>query len=766
MKKRTSRFVVAALVACAVGTGAIAYLYSASTPSYEKILRLNDELKQARQLGLSTQDKCTARLGEAIQKTKDETVLAKLLSTENLEDRFTVEMLGRIHDPVAFESIALNYNPDLLVVLDPQRGGASSNKSALSTFGNILARLQDDDAVERVVNQRLSTWMENQKAHNENSVQKRFGNRLLMQILFSRVTAMDNKDRAIALLIQWTRPDVLSEDEFSDLSWQLISSLRKQGLSEKFLLAFHDPFQFSRIEDKEICEIALHHREEKIRIKAAVEASRDVRLEIALRSREPRVREKTGIREEIYELGDLVAKWDTEAMSGSIREILDRGKDIKQNLKYIDIVKQFNSDFKGNSFDEWVSYGREIENAQEYIAVIQRFDPVFKRENVGEWVAYGKEVKPVLEKYEALLQQSPSSVPDPSRRKILIEKRNEARAASKQWRDLIAEIKAKDGLEYAAAITAACRQFGIYMDPDDPEGTGWRLGTKMKEMYQQADQEANEAERELATLDAKIKAHETIKPELDRLKEELVEIQRRFETPETRKAHEEKAEAERVANEKNEAVRKAREEAERVARARGPIPWLLASMVPIPGKNYSMGKYEVTQSLWEAVMGDNPSRFKGADNPVEEVSWNDCQEFLRKLNERSDVKATGLVFRLPTEEEWEYACRAGATGDYCKLAGGTEISEDTLGQVAWYWDNSNETTHPVGQKEANAFGLYDMHGNVWEWTQTADGEYRVNRGGSWHDPDRWCDSSHRLRRSPGGRDDGLGFRLCAEKRQE
>ena len=173
------------------------------------------------------------------------------------------------------------------------------------------------------------------------------------------------------------------------------------------------------------------------------------------------------------------------------------------------------------------------------------------------------------------------------------------------------------------------------------------------------------------------------------------------------------------------------------------------------------GKTEVTQAQWEALMGANPSDFKGADNPVENVSWDDCQEFLLKLNALPSVKASGLTFRLPTEEEWEYACRAGATGKFCKLADGTEITEDTLGQVAWFEDNADGKTHPVGQKEPNAFGLYDMHGNVWEWTSTADGEDRVDRGGSWLYSGWNCKASLRDGGSPVYRGNGLGFRLCA-----
>ena len=187
-------------------------------------------------------------------------------------------------------------------------------------------------------------------------------------------------------------------------------------------------------------------------------------------------------------------------------------------------------------------------------------------------------------------------------------------------------------------------------------------------------------------------------------------------------------------------------------------------MVPIPGKDYLMGKFPVTQAQWEGVMGENPSKFKGSENPVEKVSWWDCDHFLNTLNVQPATKASGLVFRLPEEDEWEYASRAGSTGKFCKLADGTEITKKTLGEVAWFDENSDIMTHPVGQKKPNAFGLYDMHGNVNEWTATADGGDRVTRGGSWSDSARYCESSFRRRTSPYCRDINLGFRLCADRR--
>jgi len=194
------------------------------------------------------------------------------------------------------------------------------------------------------------------------------------------------------------------------------------------------------------------------------------------------------------------------------------------------------------------------------------------------------------------------------------------------------------------------------------------------------------------------------------------------------------------------------------------ISELITNMVAIPGKNFKMGKYEVTQAQWEAVMGENPSRFKGSENPVECVSWDDCKKFLEKLNSMPEVKESGLTFRLPTEKEWEYACRAGSTGDYCKLADGTEITKSTLGEVAWYDDNSDNKTHTVGQKKPNAFGLYDMHGNVLEWCEDlylAGDSGRVFRGGGWLNGSGDCTASYGGLNDPDDRDIYLGFRVAA-----
>ena len=181
--------------------------------------------------------------------------------------------------------------------------------------------------------------------------------------------------------------------------------------------------------------------------------------------------------------------------------------------------------------------------------------------------------------------------------------------------------------------------------------------------------------------------------------------------------------------------------------------------------DYYIGKYEVTQALWQAVMGNNPSNFKGDNLPVENVSWKDCQKFLSKLN-----NTTGKSFRLPTEAEWEYAARGGKKSRGYQYNGSNNLSD-----VAWYDDNSGKKTHAVGTKQPNELGIYDMSGNVWEWCQDRYGKYssssqvnptgansgsiRVIRGGGWSITAGFCRSSYRCFNAPGDRGSGLGLRL-------
>lgn len=165
--------------------------------------------------------------------------------------------------------------------------------------------------------------------------------------------------------------------------------------------------------------------------------------------------------------------------------------------------------------------------------------------------------------------------------------------------------------------------------------------------------------------------------------------------------------------------------------------------------SFSIGMYEVTQELWQAVMGSNPSHFKGdLKCPVEQVSWYECQEFINKLNSQ-----IGENFRLPTEAEWEYAARGGQKSRGYLYSGNNKIN-----RVAWYDDNSNDTTHPVGQKHPNELGIYDMTGNVWEWcsdwydsyrsTYLLNPSYRVIRGGGFHSDARNSRASYRYGNTP------------------
>ena len=220
-----------------------------------------------------------------------------------------------------------------------------------------------------------------------------------------------------------------------------------------------------------------------------------------------------------------------------------------------------------------------------------------------------------------------------------------------------------------------------------------------------------------------------------------------------------------VALNKVEAERIAREETECIAREKAVAESIIKDMVQIPDstthKGLYFGKYEVTQTQWQAIMGNNPSHHKGdLSRPVERVFWNDCQEFINKLNARAEVKQAGLIFFLPTSEEWEYACRAGSTGKYGLLADGRE---GTLDEIGWYSDNSGNQTHSVGQKKPNAWGLYDMHGNVWEWTASECDDCRICRGGGWINCAESCEADVRFYNRPDFRLNFLGFRLAASR---
>ena len=192
-------------------------------------------------------------------------------------------------------------------------------------------------------------------------------------------------------------------------------------------------------------------------------------------------------------------------------------------------------------------------------------------------------------------------------------------------------------------------------------------------------------------------------------------------------------------------------------------------------KGFYMSVYTVSQEQWQAVMGTNHGYFKGEKNlPVDTVSWEDCQEFIKKLREKGKK-----AYRLPTEAEWEYSCRAGTTTPF---SFGQTISTDQVNYNGNYTYGNGKKgvyrikTTPVGSFPANPWGLYDMHGNVWEWCQdwygdypqndvvdpqgVSTGKYRALRGGSWYDTPGYCRSASRLRIVPGLRSYICGFRVC------
>src|SRR5262245_23670126 len=192
-------------------------------------------------------------------------------------------------------------------------------------------------------------------------------------------------------------------------------------------------------------------------------------------------------------------------------------------------------------------------------------------------------------------------------------------------------------------------------------------------------------------------------------------------------------------------------------------------------KRFLIGKYEVTQKQWSEVMSNNPSAFKGDDLPVESVSWDDTQQFIKKLNAVSAGK-----FRLPSEAEWEYACKVGSTNLYGAGKDREEVGPTNLVDYAWHRSNSDNKTHPVGTRKPNAWGLHDLHGNVWEWChdwydphfyktaserdpvndQTA--VERVMRGGSWFLEPHTLRSAYRSGQLPSAKSQYVGFRLARD----
>jgi formylglycine-generating enzyme required for sulfatase activity len=209
----------------------------------------------------------------------------------------------------------------------------------------------------------------------------------------------------------------------------------------------------------------------------------------------------------------------------------------------------------------------------------------------------------------------------------------------------------------------------------------------------------------------------------------------------------------------------------------------------ILSKSFYIGSYEVKQQEWIYLMGNNPSYFKGNNLPVEGVSWFDAIDFCNALSDYMSYERAYTVngqtvtwnqgangYRLPTESEWEYACRAGSKGAYYNGLNSSCGNDPNLDPIAWYCYNSSSKTHEVGQKDPNTWGLYDMSGNVWEWnwdwygtyppgpvtdpTGPTSGSCRVPRGGSWGDYAQYCRSAFRVNHYPSSRSNVLGFRIA------
>ena len=304
-----------------------------------------------------------------------------------------------------------------------------------------------------------------------------------------------------------------------------------------------------------------------------------------------------------------------------------------------------------------------------------------------------------------------------------------------------------------------------------------------------ADSECNEADEYASTLQM-LESTKSFSDEIAKCRKEIAAERARIEAE-----REARAQAEQEGEEKAPKEREARERAARP----------LVEMIDIPGGSFRMGsndgdsdekpihmvtissfmmsKYEVTQGQYQTVMGSNPSHFLGSNRPVETVYWYDAVKFCNALSKREGLtpcySGSGINtrcnwnangYRLPTEAEWEYACRAGTTTEYH-----TGNGSSALDRAGWYPRNSDNQTHEVGRKQANKFGLYDMHGNVWEWcwdwygsyssgTQTdpkgpSSGSYRVDRGGGWGYNAWCCRSAYRYGDDPGYRWFALGFRL-------
>ncbi len=499
------------------------------------------------------------------------------------------------------------------------------------------------------------------------------------------------------------------------------------------------------------------------------------------------------------EKNQLLEIWD----DGEILAGQDWDKAIKGRLKASQLILLFVSiDFINSDYIETTELQAALQRHRDgeatLIPVIVRRCDWQEHFGIGQFQALPKEARPIKsvelsirEEIYYEVAQGIKAVAQELKAKLDLEAERAAALAAEAQRAkeaLAAEEEAKALREKEAQARAERQRI--------KDEAAWKAAVELDtlEAYEDYSEknytlhtsEAHERISKLEEADAKRRAAQKAKDKAAAL---AAEARRAKEAAEQKaKEVEAKAAAAKAKAAKEEAERKKREQAKREADDKNNDPFH-DLMLPIKGGAFDMGsnehdnenpvhrvtvrdfqlcKHTVTQAQWKAIMGDNPSNFKGDDLPVEQVSWDDAQAFIKKLNEK-----TGRKYRLPSEAEWEFVARGGTQSKGYKYAGSNDLDE-----VAWYSGNSGPKTHPVGQKKANELGLFDMSGNVWEWCEDhwhenykgapddgsawlsgGNASYRVLRGGAWYNLGNNSRVSRRNSNNPNDWYYNYGFRL-------
>ncbi|MCQ2235192.1 MAG: formylglycine-generating enzyme family protein [Paludibacteraceae bacterium] len=395
-------------------------------------------------------------------------------------------------------------------------------------------------------------------------------------------------------------------------------------------------------------------------------------------------------------------------------------------------------------------FAEETDAYSWYKEVVLKFYEVFCN-NIGEKQERGVDATAEKAKAEAEKAKAEAEKAALDKLKAESEKAKAELAADEKKGGFFSKVKSFFGLGDTAEETKPDAK----ADDAAEKAAAEKVELEAEKAKAEAEKKKAEAEKKAAEKAQAEKAKaEAEKAALEKLKAETEKAKAKLAAAEKMKAELEKAKAE--AEKAKAAAEKAQAEASATAEAgtsKKKDPFF-ADMVKVEGtfSDFYISKYPVTQAQWFAVMGTNPSKFPNNNNPVENVSWEDCQLFLKKLNE-----LTGKKYRLPTSREWQFAASGGKKSKNFKYAGSNDIFE-----VAWYLGNQSGTTHPVGKKKPNELGLYDMSGNVWEWCEDWSDEKktrRVCRGGAWDFSSEVCGVAQGFSMSPSDRSDDLGFRL-------